>query len=172
MKTTYKLLLVSVIALWSANCETINNAIDDLLTFNVTRSVETPLPASTPTGILIASPGIPVPLDSTTLATNKTSFSKLKTAKLSLLTITFSDPTYTLANFDSLYINIKADSLPEINLATYGTSKGMTYSQLDFASYIKSKNAVFLIGFKCNTAPKSDINMNSAFTFAFTAQPL
>ena len=172
MKITHKLLFASLLALCVASCNQINSVISDFFTFNVVKTIETPLPAATPTGILFPAIPIPVPLDSATLATNKTSLSKVKTCKLTLLAITFSDPTYTLTNFDSLYINIIGGTLPEINLATYGSSKGMVYSQLDFASYIKAQNPQFKVGFKCNKAPATDIKMNSAITLTFTAQPL
>ena len=173
MKTTYKLLFASLLALSVASCNQVNNIIDDFFTFNVVKTIQTPLPAATPTGILFPAIPIPVPLDSATLATNKTNLSKVKTCKLTGLNITFSDPAYTITNFDSLYVNIIGDALPEINLATYGSSKTtMTYSQSDFAAYIKGKNPQFKVGFKCNKAPKTDVQMNSAITLTLTAQPL
>ncbi len=173
MKTTYKFILASLLALGLTNCKEISNTIDDFFTFNLVKTVDTPLPAATPTGILTPPVPIPIPLDSATLAANNTSLSKVKTCKLSKLDINFSDPSYTMANFDSLYINIKADGLPEIMLATYGSAKGsFTYSLADFAPYIKGTNAQFISGFKCNKAPATDLTMSSTFTLIFTAQPL
>ena len=66
-------LLIAALCL-TISCKQVTQAIDNLLTFNLDKSVTFPVYQYTPTGILTPNIGIPIPLDSTELAKQKTAY--------------------------------------------------------------------------------------------------
>src|SRR5438445_13738165 len=110
-------LLFSV--LFTASCKQTQQIIENLLTFDVDKSVDIPLPAATPAGIYFTLPGFPIGLDSADLAKNKTALRLVKTLRLTKLVFTPDDPTYAMSNVDTLSLAVGADSVSTVLLATW-----------------------------------------------------
>jgi hypothetical protein len=179
MKTTkhtrfllpFVLLLAGIVI---TSCNQVNNAIQNLLTFNIADSVSFPIVQLTPTGILFPLPGVPIPLDSATLAKNHTAFSLIKTLKLTALTFTPDDPTYPMTNFDTLNLAVGPDSLHTILLATYsGSANKTTLTDNDFAADVtKNSGSKFFVTFELKNDPTHTVNIKTNYTLTFSADPL
>jgi hypothetical protein len=175
MKITSRIaLLFAFLALFAVSCKEVTQAIDNLLTFDIDESSDIPItPLIPPEGILFPLPGIPIPIDSTTLAQHKTAFHLLKTLKLTKLKFTPNDPTYSMQNIDTLSISVGTDSLSTKLLATYsGSQDKVTLTNADFAAEAKNSNGKFYVVFKVKKSPSHDVDIKTDYTLTFTADPL
>lgn len=171
MKNTFRIIPLLFVAL-VAGCSQVTNAIDSFLTFNDERTFDLPFPKLTPVGVALPA-SFPLSPDSATLAKNKTGLSLLKTAKLTKLTFTFSDPTYTMQSVDTMYLQVTNPTLGVVDLASYSHSvDSMRMTNNDFGKFVKDTGSHFIVTFKLLAAPNSDIVAHSDAVITYTASPL
>lgn len=166
--------LLLVIALFGISCKQVNEIIDNLLTFDITKTApDIPIPAITPVGITFPSPGIPIGIDSATLAQQKTSLSLVKTLKLTGMTIAIDDSVvYPRTNIDTMTLSVGTDQLHKVLLATYvGTGDQKILTNTDFAPQFKNPQDSFYITFCLKNAPPHTVNLLTSYTLTFTANP-
>jgi hypothetical protein len=167
----YPAIIATLAVVVLAACSTLG--IDNLFTFNVSKSATFQVPTITPVGQLQTSPGLPVGLDSADLAKNNTGLKFLKTVKLTQLAFTSSDPTYPVSSFDTMILSVKTDSLPLLWLGSYSKAANTTVlSNYDFAPYVKSSSDSFIVAFKANKAPTTTATFTVNYTLTLTANPL
>jgi hypothetical protein len=167
-------LILLFFASFFISCSTVNNVVQNLLTFSITKTAPAiPIPPQTPVGILFALPGVPLAIDSADLAKNKTSLSLVKTLKLTDWTIAIDTPTYSRTNIDSMSISVGLDSLHTTLLGTYsGPNDKITLTNADFAADAKNSNDKFFLTFKLKKDPQNTVHLLTSYTLTFTADPL
>jgi hypothetical protein len=154
------------------SCKQTQEVIDKLLTFDIDKSVDLPLPTATPAGIYFSLP-IPIGLDSADLAKNKTGLHLVKSLRLTKLIFTPDDPSYPMSNVDTLSIAVGVDSLSTVLLATWsGAQNKVALTNADFSSQAKNPNDKFFVTFKLKKAPDHDIHVKTDYTLSITADPL
>jgi hypothetical protein len=155
------------------SCKSVTQAISNLLSFDIAKSVTFPVYQYTPVGILSPNIGIPIPLDSATLAQQKTSLSLIRTIKLTKLAFTPDDPNYAMSNFDTISLAAGPDSLHTVWLGGYsGSANKVILTQSDFAANAKAPNDKFFIRFELKNDPAHTVNIQTDFTFTISADPL
>ena len=166
--------LVLIIAVSFVSCKSITQAIQNLLTFSITKTAPAiPILQFTPTGILYATPGVPIGLDSATLASQKTSLSLVRTVKLTDMTLMMDDPFYSVTNIDTMTLSVGLDSLHTILLATYvGATNTKTLTNNDFAPQLKNPSDKFFAKFRLKNDPSHTVNLTTSYTLALSADPL
>ena len=171
IRPNYPIIIATFAVFVLAACSTLG--IDNLFTFNITKTATFPVPPLTPVGQLITSPALPFGLDSADLAKNNTGLKFLKTVKLTKLSFTSSDPTYPVSSFDTMIVSVKTDSLPLLWIGSYSHAADATVlSNYDFAQYVKSSHDSIVVAFKANKAPATVVNFTANFTLTITANPL
>ena len=149
--------------------------ISNLLTFSITKTAPgIPIFPITPTGITLPSPGIPIGIDSATLAQQKTSLSLVRTLKLTGMTIGIDDSvTYPRTNIDTMTLSVGTDQLHKVLLATYiGTGDQKILTNTDFAPQFKNPQDSFYVTFRLKNAPPKTVNLLTSYTLTFSADPL
>ncbi|MFI5264844.1 MAG: hypothetical protein ACHQM6_10040 [Candidatus Kapaibacterium sp.] len=165
--------LLLVAALLTSSCKQVTQAISNLLTFDINKSANFPVSHLTPTGILTPNFGIPIPLDSATLAQQKTSLSLIRTIKLTKLVFTPDDPFFDMSNFDTISLAVGLDSLNTIWLGSWsGSGNKVILTNNDFAADAKNSKDKFFARFKLKNDPAHDITIKTDFTFSISADPL
>ena len=161
--------LICVLTL--ASCSETNDAIDSTFTFNVDKNNILPFPSATPTNLDITNP-FPIAPDSIDYANNKTTVANLKSAKLTRMTFTFSDVTYTMAeNVDTVVLFTKSTTLPELVLGYYRSSlDSMYYTNADFVKYLQDSSATYHVTFRLANAPSTNITATTSHTIVLTAK--
>jgi len=167
------ILLTFTLLLFSSGCD--SKFIDDIFTFNVEKSFEFTIPAVTPadTTLSLDLPGITL-VDSADLSKPgaSTTFSLLKSARLTKLQMTFNDPSFTLANFDTLNLRISSTNHPQVSLAYYSTGlDSIRLTNEDFVQQLKDNSASIGGTYRLNTAPTQNITVTCFYTIAITAHP-
>ncbi len=154
-------------------CSQVTNSIDSFFTFNDERQFDMPFPKQSPVGFLLTSE-FPLSPDSATLAKNGTALSLLKTATLTKLAFTFSDPNYLMrTGVDTMYLQIVNSTLGTVDLASYSKSvDSMRLTHNDFAKFVKDTGSHFVVSFKLLAAPSSDITAHGDAVITYTASPL
>lgn len=161
---TFTLLLISI------GCD--SKFIDDIFTFNVEKSFEFTIPAGTPAGVTAPEINLPLPVNDSILEAHGTSMSLLKSAKLTKLQLTFSEPSFTLADIDTLDLKMKSASYPHLSLAYYSTGMDtVTVTNVDFAPVLKDSNPAMSGIFRLNTSPTVDVKTTVTYTLTITAHP-
>ncbi len=179
MKTTkhinriFPSLLITALCV-TISCKQVTQVVDNLLTFDITKSVDIPItPLLPPQGFLFALPGVPAGIDSAELAQHKTAFHLLKSLKLTKLVFTPDDPTYSMNNIDTIRLSAGPDSLSAKLLATYSGAQDKTFlTNADFAIEAKDPNDKFFVVFKVKKSPAKDVKIKTDYTLTFTASPL
>lgn len=164
-----------LLALCSISCKSVNQAIENLLTFSITKAAPPiPILPLTPAGITFAAPGIPIGIDSADLAKNGTSLSLVKTLKLSDFTLTTDDTVnFPRTNIDTLTLSVGPDSLHTTLLAIYtGANDHKTVTNNDFAADAKNPNDKFFATFRLRNSPKNLVHLLTTYTLTFSADPL
>jgi hypothetical protein len=165
------LLLLSV--LLTLSCKQVTQTINNLLSFDINKTVTFPVYQYTPVGILTPNIGIPIPLDSATLAQQKTSLSLIKTLKLTKLAFTPDDVAYPMSNFDTISLAAGPDSLHTIWLGGWsGSANKVILTLTDFAANAKDPNDKFFVRFMLKNDPSHTVNIQTDFTFTISASPL
>ena len=155
------------------SCKQVTQAISNLLTFDIDKSVTFPVYQYTPVGYLTPNYGIPIPLDSATLAKQKTSLSLIRTLKLTKLAFTPDDPAYAMTNFDTITISVGLDSINTIWLGGYsGSANKVILTNNDFAADAKNSNDKFFVRFELKNDPTHTVNIKTDFTLTISADPL
>ncbi|MDP4220306.1 MAG: hypothetical protein Q8896_07700 [Bacteroidota bacterium] len=180
MKTTQHIrrLFPSLLLLglfFTASCKQVSQAIDNLLTFSITKTAPPiPIPALTPIGMTFAAPGVPIGIDSATLAQQKTSLSLVRTLKLTDMTIAIDDSVaFPRTNIDTMTLSVGLDSLHQTLLATYvGTGDKKTLTNADFAADAKNPNDKFYVTFRLKSDPPHTVNLLTSYKLTFSADPL
>lgn len=164
-------ILVVVCVLTLVSCSETNDAIDSTFTFNIGKNNVLPFPSATPTNLDITNP-FPLSPDSIDYANNKITVANLKSAKLTRMTFTFSDATYTMAdNIDTVVFFTKSTTLPELLLGYYRRSvDSMYYTNADFAKYLQDTSSTYHVTFRLAKAPSSDITATTSHTIVLTAK--
>lgn len=154
-----------------ASCSETNDAIDSTFTFTVSKGNLLPFPSGTPTNVDITSTFQLAP-DSIDYSSNKTTVSHLVSAKLTRMSFSFSDPSYTMAdNVDTAIFFTKSTMLPELVLAYYRRSvDSMYYTNADFAKYLQDSNASYHVTFRLANAPTADITATTSHTIVLTSK--
>jgi hypothetical protein len=169
--------LLVLVTLGSISCKQVNDVIQNLLTFNITKDAPAiPIPPApiTPVGITIASPGIPIGIDSADLAQQKTALSLVKTLKLTGWMISIDDSiVYPRTNIDTMTISVGTSQQSKVLLATYtGTGDKITLTNADFAPQFKNPQDSFYVTFRVKNAPPHTVNLLTSYTLTFSADPL
>ncbi len=166
--------LLLIFAVSFLSCKQITQAISNLLTFPITKTApDIPILQYTPTGIMFASPGVPIGIDSADLAKQKTSLSLVKTVKLTGMTLATDDPYYLPTNIDTLTLSVGLDSLHTILLATYiGATDTKTLTNTDFSAQVKNSNNKLFAKFRLKNDPSHTVNLQTSYTLTFSADPL
>ena len=166
--------LLLIFAVSFLSCKQVTQAISNLLTFSVTKTAPAiPILQYTPIGITFASPGVPIGIDSSTLAQQKTSLSLVRTVKLTDMTLTTDDPYYSPTNIDTMTLSVGLDSLHTILLATYvGVTNTKTLTNTDFAAQAKNSSNKFYATFRLKNDPTHTVNLTTSYTLTFSADPL
>ena len=155
------------------SCKQVTQAISNLLSFDIAKTVTFPVSQYTPVGIMSPNIGIPIPLDSATLAQQKTSLSLIKTIKLTKLAFTPDDPYYAMTNFDTISLAAGPDSLHTVWLGGYsGSADKVILTLNDFAANAKDPNDKFFVRFELKNDPSHTVNIQTDFTFTISADPL
>jgi hypothetical protein len=155
------------------SCNQVTQAINNLLTFDIEKTVTFPVPQYTPVGIMTPNIGIPIPLDSATLAQQKTSLSLIKTLKLTKLAFTPDDPAYAMTNFDTISLAVGPDTLHTVWLGSYsGSANKVILTLSDFAANAKDPNDKFFVRFELKNDPTHTVNIQTDFTLSISASPL
>lgn len=164
-------IIVVVCVLSLASCSETNEAIDSTFTFNINKNNVLPFPSATPTNLDITNP-FPLAPDSIDYANNKTTDANLKSAKLTRMTFTFSDPAYTMAeNVDTVVFFTKSTTLPELLLGYYRRSvDSMYYTNVDFVQYLQDTSATYHVTFRLANAPSTNITATTSHTIVLTAK--
>jgi len=166
------IVLTSVtLLLFSAGCDSIGNIIDDIFTFNVEKSFEFTIPAGTPAGVTAPEINLPLLINEDSLKAHGTSMSLLKSAKLTKVRLTFSEPSFTLADLDTLDMRMKSTSYPLLSLAYFKTGMDtVTVTNVDFAPALKEGASASTI-FRLKTSPTVDVKTTVNYTLTITAHP-
>lgn len=166
--------LLLIIACLSISCKQVNQVIDNLLTFDISKTAPgIPIPAISPVGITFLTPGIPIGIDSATLAQQKTSLSLVKTLKLTGMTIAIDDSTvYPRTNIDTMTLSVGTSQLNKVLLATYiGSGDQKILTNADFAPQFKNPQDSFYVTFRLKNAPPHTVNLLTSYTLTFVANP-
>jgi hypothetical protein len=149
------------------------NVLQNLLTFSIPKSLSFPVPPQTPVGQAITGL-IPIGVTNDDLVKQETSTSLVKTVKLTSLKFTPDDVSFPLTNFDTLKLSVTKDGgVTEVMLGIYaGKTNTYNLSDTDFVLYFKDSKAQFKTTLKLNTAPAKIVNIQTDYTFTFTADPL
>lgn len=164
-------MIVALCVLTLASCSETNEAIDSTFTFTINKNNALPFPSATPTNIDITNP-FPLAPDSVDYANNKTTVADLKSAKLTRMTLTFSDASYTMVdNIDTVVFFTKSTTLPELVLGYYRRSvDSMYYTNTDFVKYLQDTSATYHVTFRLLNAPSTNITSTTSQTIVLTAQ--
>ncbi len=157
------------------SCNQVTQAISNLLSFSITKSAPgIPIPSITPIGVTFAPPGIPIAIDSATLAQQKTSLSLVRTLKLTGMTIGIDDSTvYPRTNIDTMTLSVGTSQQSKVLLATYiGTGDQKILTNTDFAPQFKNPKDSFYVTFRLKSDPPQTVNLLTSYTLTFSADPL
>jgi uncharacterized membrane protein len=157
------------------SCKQVSQAISNLLTFSITKTAPgIPIPALTPIGVTFAPPGIPIAIDSATLAQQKTSLSLVQTLKLTAMTIAIDDSIdFPRTNIDTMTLSVGTSQQSKVLLATYiGTGDQKILTNTDFAPQFKNPKDSFYVTFRLKSDPPKTVNLLTSYTLTFSADPL
>jgi hypothetical protein len=157
------------------SCKQVSETINNLLTFSITKAAPgIPILPVYPTGITFSSPGIPIGIDSATLAQQKTSLSLVRTLKLTDFTLAIDDSiAYPRTNIDTMTLSVGTSQQSKVLLATYiGTGDQKILTNADFAPQFKNPQDSFYVTFRLKNAPSHTVNMLTSYTLTFSADPL
>jgi len=164
-----------LLACLTVSCKQITQAISNLLTFSITKTAPAiPIVSLTPTGTTFLLPGIPIAIDSATLAQQKTSFSLVRTLKLTGMTIGIDDSiSFPRTNIDTLTLSVGTSQQSKVLLATYiGTGDQKILTNTDFAPQFKDPKDSFYVTFRLKNDPPKTVNLLTSYTLTFSADPL
>lgn len=148
-----------------------SNGIDDYFTFNLQIAQDISLdnslfghqPVTIPISILI---------DSSDLAKNGTTMELVKSVKLSSLKLVSGSVSYPFSKIDTLIFSVQADSIGLEVLARYsGMSDNVSYTNADFARYLKGRNATFIISMSTANPPTGQFSFTVSTINVLTARP-
>ena len=167
MRLTLCLLLV----LTFSSCNT-SNGIDDYFTFNLSASH-----SLTADNLLFQSEPVRIPIsisvDSTNLGKNGTEMQLVKSVKLNSLKLVSLLSGYSFSKIDTAIFSVQADSLGSQIVATYsGANDSVYYTNIDFVTFVKGRNATFVLSMSSKTPPSTPLNFTVATTNVLTARPL
>jgi hypothetical protein len=164
-------IVVAVCILTLASCSETNDAIDSTFTYTIVKNNALLFPSATPTNTDITNP-FPIAPDSTDYASNKTTVANLKSAKLTRMSIMFSNPGYIMAdNIDTIVFLTKSTTLPDLVLGYYRRSvDSMYYTNADFVEYLQDTSATYHATFRLLNAPSTDITATTSHTIVLTAK--
>ena len=162
-------------AFFSISCKQVSDAIQNLLTFDITKTAPAiPIPQVFPVGVTFASPGIPIGIDSADLAKQKTALSLVKTLKLTGWAIAIDDSVvFPRTNIDTMTISVGTSQQNKVLLGTYtGTGDKTTLTNADFAPQFKNPLDSFYVTFRLKNDPPKTVNLLTSYTLTFSADPL
>jgi hypothetical protein len=148
------------------------NGIDDYFTFNLQKShdatADNSLFSRQPVIIPIA-----ISIDSSDLAINGTNLQLVKSVKLNLLRLVSGEGSYPFSKIDTAMFSVQADSIGSQVLAMYsGMNDNVTYTNADFAQFLKGKNATYILSISTSNLPSVPFSFTVSTTNVLTAQPL
>jgi hypothetical protein len=150
-----------------------SNGIDDYFTFNLRKEPVLSINPFIQVGV-IENSSYPLLIDSADMAKNGTSFSLVKSAKLTKLSLRPWDTLYSMSEIDTIILSVSADSLPDMLVAIFsGASDSISLTNADIAPYIKKPSScLFLARYQINKDPKDLEGIILDYTVVLTAQPL
>jgi hypothetical protein len=165
-----RLLLSLVIVCSLISCSS-SNGIDDYFTFNLQAShdvaADNSLFARQPVIIPVS-----ISIDSSELVKNGTTMELVKSVKLSSLKLVSGSVSYPFSKIDTLTFSVQADSIGLEVLARYsGMSDNVSYTNADFARYLKGRNARFIISMTTANPPSGQFSFTVSTINVVTARP-
>jgi len=148
-----------------------SNGIDDYFTFNEQASHGVALDNLVFQNQPVRVP-ISISIDSAEYAKNGTTLDLVKSIKLNSLILHSDDGSYPFSKIDTLTFSVQADSVGSQVLATYsGAADNVTYTNADFAGYLKGRNATFMISMSTANPPSGQFSFTVSTTDVLTARP-
>jgi len=166
---------IFVIAAFIISCNQVNQIISNLLTFSITKTAPPiPIPSLTPIATTFAPPGVPIGIDSATLAQQKTTVSLVQTLKLTGMTIGIDDSiNFPRTNIDTMTLSVGTSQQNKVLLATYiGTGDQKILTNADFAPQFKNPKDSFYVTFRLKSDPPHTVNLLTSYTLTFSADPI
>ncbi|MFI5264843.1 MAG: hypothetical protein ACHQM6_10035 [Candidatus Kapaibacterium sp.] len=167
----FRLVFLPVITLCSLISCSSSSGIDNYFTFNERASHDVALDNALFQRQPVTVP-ISISIDSAEYAKNGTTLSLVKSIKLNSLKLVSGDGSYPFSKIDTLTFSVQADSIGSQVLATYsGSADNVTYTNADFAQFLKGRNATFMLSMSTANPPPGQFSFTVSTTNVLTAGP-